>query len=84
MQKWEYCKLTGIGGGNVPTSYPKFFRFTTRGLELETDFGNRAKGVSEKDAVAQLVAQLGDEGWELTSAGGTGDFHCLYFKRPKP
>lgn len=60
------------------TYKPRFYRLTAQGAELVTDFKNRPKGMSEADAVAQLIAQLGDEGWELV-----GVDHILYFKRPK-
>ena len=49
-----------------------------------SEFKNRPKGVSEADAVAQLIAQLGDEGWEMVAAGNIGEStHSLYFKRLK-
>jgi hypothetical protein len=84
MQKWEYCVVSGIGRSadhrRFDTHYPCFSRLTSNGVESVTDFKNRPRGVSEWDAVAQLIAQLGDEGWEMVGA----DAASLYFKRPKP
>jgi len=82
VQKWEYCLLAGFGfnpgGGGWCTSYPKFYRFESSGIKLVTDF--KESRVSEKDAVAQHIAQLGEEGWEITSYSGS----VIYFKRPVP
>ena len=84
MQKWEYCVLEGLYYKSIYTplacKYPKLLRLGNKGLELVTDFKNRAKGVNEIDAVAETIAQLGDEGWELTCALGDAS---LWFKRPK-
>jgi len=47
-------------------------------------FEKRPKGIEERDAVAQLIAQLGEEGWEMVGCGSLQERkHCIYFKRPK-
>ena len=82
MQKWEYCTIHGLG--NKKTSFPHYYRLTDKGFEPVTDFRKRPKGVSEADAVGHLIAQLGDEGWEMVGAGNVSEsYHCLYFKRSK-
>jgi hypothetical protein len=83
MQKWEYCVIAGLHTVEAIESL-KHYRVTKNGFELVTDFKKRPIGVSESDAVGQLIAQLGDEGWELVGAGNTGYLHTLYFKRQKP
>jgi len=89
MPKWEYCVLTGIKGSNFYPHYPRLQRFTLDGYGLEdmVDFGKRPKGLTELTAVAQAIARLGEDGWEMVSAGSRGrldDTYCIYFKRPKP
>ncbi len=81
MQKWEYCVVSGIGP-SLATSYPAAYRMTARGIEIVMDFKKLPKGASEINAVAQLIAQLGEEGWEMVGSGNTGSgHHSLYFKR---
>jgi len=83
MQKWEYCVIHGLSGTIM--YHPRCDRMTNKGVEYVTDFKSRPKGASEWDAVAQFIAQLGDEGWEMVGAGTTSDIvHSIYFKRPKP
>jgi hypothetical protein len=91
VQKWEYAVILGIsaepGAGSMAswvatfhTHDPRFYRLTAHGAELVTDFKKRPTGVSEVDAVGQLIAPLGDEGWEMV--GSMGD--TVWFKRLKP
>lgn len=98
MQKWEYLVITGIhtsiatSGTNWHTLYPRCYRMTVSGLEMVTDFQDfKRRGISELTAVAQFIAQLGDDGWELVGTGYAGTstlqnspHQSLYFKRPKP
>lgn len=82
MQKWEYCAISGLQG--LQTSYPRMYLFTHNGMEIVADFKKRPKGVPERDAVGQLIARLGDEGWEMIGTGNIDEvMHCIYFKRPK-
>lgn len=85
MQKWEYCVIGKITNGRLDVSNPVAYRITNKGFELMSDFRNRQKGISELAAVGQFIAQLGEDGWEMTGVGNASEFyHCLYFKRPKP
>ncbi len=84
MQKWEYCVVTRYKVEISQYVEPKFYRFTSRGAELVKDF-KQLPEKSRADACAQLIAQLGEEGWELAGAGNVGEgVHALYFKRLKP
>ncbi len=80
MQKWEYALLRGVESG-FHVTYPVFFRLTSRGLERVTDFRKLPEELTEKEAVAMFVAQLGEEGWEMVGPAISGD---LFFKRPRP
>jgi len=89
MQKWEYCVIShlvdDVGTGWHPT-YPKLTRFTPSGRQV-TDL-TRKRGVTpnEWDYVAQLIAQMGEDGWEMVGIYGDdgNGKHGIYFKRPKP
>ena len=84
MQKWEYCVVTPYHVETNEYWVTKFYRFTSRGAELVKDFGKLPQK-SRADACAQLIAQLGEESWELAGAGNVAEIvHALYFKRPKP
>ena len=80
MQKWEYLVIGGIRS-TFNTYYPKAYRITEKGRELLTDFKNLPGGTAEEDAVAQYIARLGMEGWEMVATGGDQSYHCIYFKR---
>lgn len=88
MQKREYMVVQGFygyGNNSLDVAKPRGWRLTDAGRELVTDFKARPKGTTEMDAVAQFIARLGDDGWEMVGAGTmTENSHCLYFKRPKP
>lgn len=83
MPKWEYCMIDGVQGEN--TSEPCFYIFTEFGWE-SVDFAEKSPTVAPPmNGVAQLIARLGDEGWEMVGTASTGEYiHCLYFKRLKP
>ena len=82
MTKWEYCVVRGIRGGGISISmepyYPAVWYFTPKGFKVVSLCGNQ-----ESTAIAQAIADLGEQGWELVSAiqldaGGTYGF---LFKR---
>lgn len=62
MQKWEYCVLGGVyyelSNRELRCAYPNLRTLSSQGFELVTDFKDRPKGVSERDAVAKTIAQL--------------------------
>jgi len=90
MQKWEYLVVSGMYH-NMET----VVKMTNKGLELVKQFIDKELPLkypnnsyppsdvvqSTRDAVAQYIAQLGDEGWEMIGVGNNGE---IYFKRPKP
>lgn len=83
MQKWEYCvihRYRVLADKFVDT---KLYRFTDKGMEVVRDFQQLPEKARD-NAVAQLIAQLGEEGWELAGAGNVAEaVHALYFKRIK-
>jgi hypothetical protein len=87
MQKWDYCVIRGIHNASNEwrVIYPRLYVFTERGAELVTDFQKREITVSEHGAVAQAIARLGEDGWEMVGSAndGTGSAHSLYFRRPR-
>jgi hypothetical protein len=84
MQKWEYCVISGVSTRNegLHSYYPKVIRLTTEGAEASRL--PEEKGAQETDSLAIVIAQMGNEGWELVGCGNTSaSYHSLYFKRPK-
>lgn len=83
MQKWEYCTVGPIKG-NLEGHYPRLVILSESGMVVTKILGIR--GLSEDQILAQTIARLGGEGWELVSCGSTGwreeNRHMLYFKRP--
>jgi len=92
MQKWEYLVVSDIRND----SSVQISKMTNKGNELVKYFYDKAESApvqqvyfegvqSVHEATVQLIAQLGDEGWEMVGAGNIHhSSHCLYFKRPKP
>jgi hypothetical protein len=88
MPQWEYCSVRGIynASNDWRTMYPRLYRFTDAGAQLTDDFKTLEQGMSEAQAVAQAIARLGQDGWEMVgiAGDGNGSAHCLYFKRARP
>lgn len=76
MQKWEYCAVTDFicsGKAQLAGIDAWLTAFTLDGVTA-THVRN----------MAQLVAELGMDGWEMVGCGNTSEYsHNLYFKRPK-
>ena len=96
MQKWEYLVVKEMKVDAL-MRVESVFKMTNKGLELVKQFYDKAyfKNAghslpgdavqSVPNAVAQYIAQLGDEGWEMVGGGNVSESsHYLYFKRPKP
>ena len=86
MQKWEYCAVAGIKRDlrKFRGISPEIWKFTINGIE-ETDIGENFKYVNEASAeTAKIIAQLGQQGWEMVGIGYSNhyDENILYFKRP--
>jgi hypothetical protein len=83
MARWEYCVLVGITlhYGTYNTNYPRLIRFTKNGVEYVNEFKNLQKGEFESVAVAKVICQLGEDGWELIG-DAIGEQSRLWFKRP--
>lgn len=78
MQKWEYCELEVSIGGPISGTQGHLWWFKSDGKHTE----NHGK-------YGQLMAELGQEGWELAAASartntGLGSKHQInyLFKRP--
>ena len=85
INRWDYLFIGRISAdGKMKVLEPSAYRITANGFELITDFKNRPKGISDADAMGSFIAQLGEEGWELTGVAQIDAWHNLYFKRPKP
>jgi hypothetical protein len=80
MQKWEYCAIVGItitSGGRLVAGQERFIHHfnevNVRVVKVNAD---------DQNALAQAIAGLGAEGWEMVGCGnGIGDGHVIYFKR---
>ena len=84
MQQWEYCYLYGIKAGNpMDTVLPRIASFKSSKPQINVrDLG---KKIHEDEilGVAETIAKLGEEGWEMVSATNTqGSILTLFFKRP--
>jgi hypothetical protein len=83
MQKWEYCVITGIvpwAGGLDSEEHLQYFG---RDCPEATDF-KRASARHRPQLLADTIAQLGEDGWEMVGCAFAGHRgHHLYFKRPK-
>lgn len=91
MQRWEYCVLQnavanyGVVMIGLRTHHASLWRITSQGVQLVSDFKKRHKDIDEHEAIAQMIYQLGEEGWELVQDvnGGSMGSNALWFKRPK-
>lgn len=83
MQKWEYCKLVGIGKGQWEKghSYPELIYFTAEGEKRES-----LSGKDQDIKVAKKIMELGLDGWEMVAVAKNGDSSlttsAIWFKRP--
>jgi len=80
MQKWEYCKIIGVGT-KARQVFPEHRRFRQDRVEV-TKIEH-----PEETNVAKMIANLGLDGWEMLGVVATGGesssyIHSLYFKRP--
>lgn len=82
MQKWEYCIVTGIvpwSGGLDSEDHLQYFG--TASPEI-TYFGHTTPQ-QRPQVLAQTIARLGEEGWEMVGCAFAGHRgHHIYFKRP--
>jgi hypothetical protein len=88
MQKWEYCTVGPIEYSSsswkwIPNE-PARIIFTRKGVK-EQGFGlDESSSLKDvQDAVAAVLAELGEQGWEMVGCGSVfAAGHFLYFKRP--
>ena len=82
MQKWEYCVVGPISRD------PDVIERENAGISYIYTDCVKTRTVDNKKEFPQIIAQLGNEGWELTGVtpiyqGSAYTHHILYFKRPK-
>ena len=88
MQKWEYCTLGPIEFSSASWKWipnePTRIVFTSKGMKEEGFKVDSTSSLKEvQDEVAQVLANLGEQGWEMVGCGAVfASGHFLYFKRP--
>ena len=89
MQKWEYCAITDVSSGvegdaMVNAEVPSVNGEPAGAVTYFTSGGGRTTPIENgATRLAQVIAQLGSDGWEMVGCGNVSeDFHTLYFKRP--
>lgn len=78
MNAWKYCKIMWDKKEEGATQY----LFTRSGYELQWDSKKKPSNLSTDNAVARLINELGEDGWELVSVVRTERFENWYFKHP--
>jgi hypothetical protein len=82
LGKWEYCVIGPIKW-NSNMERPELTYLThdgRRSVEMAPIPGR----MLEADVLAQHIAQMGEDGWELVGCGNVSEQrHILYFKRAK-
>jgi hypothetical protein len=87
MQKWEYCTLGPIEFSSTSWKWipnePTRIVFTTKGVKEEGFKIDETSSLTDvQDEVATVLAQLGEQGWEMVGCGSVfASGHFLYFKR---
>jgi hypothetical protein len=78
MQNWEYCAVTYITGDTTVVS-----EYYSSHLIMFGPHGIQAtKLANDSHSVAQAIAALGMDGWEMVGCGNSREsYHNLYFKR---
>ncbi len=78
QSKWEYCRFEDLQSGGFVAA--KLIFFTREGEKIESLVADHES--SQRPLVAERIARLGDEGWEMVGTGVTGQgSHAVYFKR---
>jgi len=91
-QVWEYLSVTGSFSNltNVTGAFSRSYTssaticfITTEGCQLEQvtmSVGDHSPG---GEALASAIAQVGEQGWELTTSSEAENARVLYFRRLK-
>jgi hypothetical protein len=81
VQTWEYCAIVGVtvtSGGRLIADQQRFIHYF-KDANVQVVKVN----VDDQHALAQAIAGLGAEGWELVACGNLGpEHHVIYFKKP--
>jgi hypothetical protein len=82
MQKWEYCVITGLVPWAEGVDSEDHLQYFGPGPTEIYDFKNTI-GRRRPEVIAETIAQLGEQGWEMVGCAFAGHRgHHLYFKRP--
>ncbi len=83
--RWEFCKVIGLRAKNHHD--PMLVYWTLEGEKSEPLWKPLAKyrKWAERDHVAEKMAELGNDGWEIAAAvvERKGE-HIIYLKRKRP
>jgi hypothetical protein len=91
MQKWEYCVLSnhietkGLFGSSIRQFVVSFYRPDgehTNQVLLEIPSDSKSFDKVFNNAFGQVIAQLGEQGWEVISVSDS-PYTTWYFKRLK-
>ena len=87
MQKWEYCIITGVkinSTGRFDGKSPRLYFFALNGVPVETERPKELEKVGDNRYIANTIAKLGFDGWEMVSTGRAEDpmLHYIYFRQP--
>ena len=81
MQAWEYCAIVGVtttSGSRLVADHERLIHYFN-----ESNVRVVKVNVDDQNALAEAIAGLGIEGWEMVACGNTGpESHTIYFKRP--
>ena len=88
MQKWEYCYISGVKPTieGLNSHYPKKRTFISQEPHVIKEELEKKPHSKEVFGVAEAIAKLGEDGWEMVGAvPGEDSIHgiTLFFKRPK-
>jgi hypothetical protein len=79
MKNWDYCTVYQV---SQMEGWITGFGMVRQG-DFTEDGAVRQELVHSPDALAQVIARLGKDGWEMVGCGNVGDAqHAIYFKRP--
>jgi hypothetical protein len=89
---WEYLSVTGslANGTTITGAFSRSYTssaticfITTEGCQLEPVTLSVGEHSAGGEALASAIAQVGEQGWELTTSSETENGRVMYFRRLK-
>jgi hypothetical protein len=89
---WEYLSVTGslANGTTITGAFSRSYTssaticfITTEGCQLEQVTVSVGEHSAGGEALASAIAQVGEQGWELTTSSETENARVMYFRRLK-